>query len=149
MEGERARRGGLGNPYDEQHASAESDQIDEQREQLQFGQHIQILAVPRIPQMIFANGANPLHAFIQPPRRQTSPLLPEELCEKRGVLAPDEIPISLGKNGVAEEWQVTAGGKLGLSVRQTNLGFFPNGQAILGPQKMKRSPHEDGGQNEK
>jgi hypothetical protein len=65
------------------------------------------------------------------------------------VLAPDEIPICLGKNGVAEEWQVTAGGKLRLSVRQTNLGFFPNGQAILGPKKMKRSPHEDGGQNEK
>src|SRR6516162_1008616 len=91
MEGERARRSGLGNPYDEQHASAESDQIDEQREQLQFGQHIQILAVPRIPQMIFANGANPLRAFIQPPRRQTSPLLPEELCEKRGVLASEEM----------------------------------------------------------
>src|SRR5215469_7250419 len=127
MEGERARRGGLGNPYHEQHASAESDQIDEQREQLQFGQHIQILAVPRIPQMIFANGSNPLRAFIQPPRRQTAPLLPEELCQKRGVFASDEIPISLGKNSVAEEWQVAIGGKLRLSVRQTHLGFFLNG----------------------
>src|SRR6516162_231734 len=133
MEGERARRSGLGNPYDEQHASAESDQIAEQREQLQFGQHIQILAVPRIPQMIFANGANPLRAFIEPPRREAAPLLPEELREKRGVFASDEIPISLGKNGVAEGWQVATAGKLRLSVRQTHLGFSPNGQAILGP----------------
>src|SRR6516162_2145141 len=143
MEGERARRSGLGNPYDEQHASAESDQIDEQREQLQFGQHIQILAVPRIAQMIFANGANPLRAFVQPTRRQISPLLPEELCEKRRVFASDEVPISLGKNGVSEEWQVATGGKLRLSVRRTNLGFFLNGQAILGPQKIKHGPYED------
>src|SRR6516164_3977153 len=150
MKGQGAWRGRLSNAHDQRHTSAESYQIDEQPEQLDFGQHIQILAEPRIPQMIFSNGANALRAMIQPARRQTSALFPEQLRQKRGVFAADKIPICLGKNRVAQELQVSVESGIGrLAVQRAGPGFFRNRRAILRPQEIKQGPDKDGRENEK
>src|SRR6516162_9285500 len=150
MKGQGAWRGRLGNAYDQRHASAQSYQIDEQPEQLYFGQHIQILAEPRIPHMIFSNGANALRAMIQPARRQTAALFPEQLRQKRGVFAADKIPISLGKNRVAQELQVSIASSIRrLAVERVGLNFFRNRRAILRPQEIKQAPDKNGRKNEK
>src|SRR6516164_4832623 len=98
--------------------------------------------------MVFANGADPLRAVIQPPRRQNPPLSPEQVGEKRRLFASDKIPISLGKNGVAQELQVAERRNLRWALERTSHSFFPNARTILGPQKIKQGPYEDGHQNE-